>query len=132
MPLSHAGRRLLDRRRFLAHSGTGLAGVALTSLLAEQGLLAGDAKWSPAIRPEAPLAARPPHMAAKAKRILVIFCSGAVSHVDTWDYKPELVKRHGQTLPGADTLITFQGENGALAAPLWPFKPRGQAGKMTS
>jgi hypothetical protein len=129
--LSHAGRRLLDRRGFLAHAGTGLAGVALTSLLAEQRLLAADSS-TPIIRPEAPLAPRPSHFPAKAKRVLVIFCSGAVSHVDTFDFKPELVKRHGQALPGADKLITFQGEQGQLAAPLWPFKPRGQSGKMVS
>jgi hypothetical protein len=126
--LSTAGRRLLDRRRFLAHAGSGLAGVALTSLLAEQKLLAAG----PVIRPEAPLAPRPPHFAAKARRVLVIFCSGAVSHVDTFDYKPELVKRHGQPMPGADKLITFQGENGNLTAPIWKFKPRGQSGKMVS
>ena len=60
----------------------------------------------------------------------MIFCSGAVSHVDTFDYKPELVKRDGQPLPGADKLVTFQGENGNLAAPLWTFQPRGQCGKM--
>jgi hypothetical protein len=130
--LSLAGRRLLDRRGFLAHAGTGLAGVALTSLLAEDGLLAAEPKWAPVIRPEAPLAARPPQFNAKARRVLVIFCSGAVSHVDTWDYKPELLKRHGQPLPGADKLITFQGEQGSLAAPLWPFKPRGECGKMIS
>jgi hypothetical protein len=80
----------------------------------------------------APFTARPPHFAPKAKRVLVIFCSGAVSHVDSWDFKPELVKRHGQPLPGADKLITFQGEQGSLAAPLWPFKPRGKSGKMAS
>jgi hypothetical protein len=129
--LSSAGRRLLDRRGFLAHAGSGLAGVALASLLAEQDLLAAEPS-SPLIRPEAPLAARPPHFPPKAKRVLVIFCSGAVSHVDTFDYKPELLKRHGQPLPGADKLITFQGEQGQLAAPLWPFKPRGESGKMVS
>src|SRR5271154_1866864 len=129
--LSHAGRSLLDRRGFLAHAGTGLAGVALTSLLADQKLLAAE-PTGPVIRPEAPLAPRPPHFPAKAKRVLAIFCSGAVSHLDTFDYKPELVKRHGQPLPGADKLITFQGEQGQLAAPLWPFKPRGETGKMVS
>src|SRR5438477_2894465 len=101
--LTHAGRRLLDRRGFLAHAGTGLAGVALTSLLAEQRLLAAEPA-GPVIRPEAPSAPRPPHFPAKAKRVLVVFCSGAVSHVDTFDYKPELVKRDGQPLPGADKL----------------------------
>ena len=68
----------------------------------------------------------------KAKRVLVIFCSGALSHIDALDYKPELVKRHNQPLPGADKLITFQGENGNLVKPLWQFHPRGQSGKMIS
>src|SRR5438552_18069456 len=132
--LTHAGRRLLDRRDFLAHAGFGLAGVALTSLLADQGLLAAEQppKWSPTFRPEAPLAARPPHFAAKAKRVLMIFCSGALSHVDSFDHKPELIKRHGAQLPGADKLETFQGKHGALTKPLWPFRPRGQCGKMIS
>ena len=62
----------------------------------------------------------------------MIFCTGAVSHVDTFDYKPELVKRDGQPMPGSDKLITFQGENGNLVQPIWPFKPRGQCGKMVS
>ena len=125
---SHAGRHLLDRRSFLQFAGTGLGGIALASLLAadEHGPL------RPTIRPEAPLAPRPPHSAAKAKRVLMIFCSGAVSHVDTFDYKPELVKRDGQPMPGSDKLVTFQGENGNLVRPLWTFKPRGQSGKMVS
>ncbi len=131
--LSHAGRQLLNRRAFLGHAGTGLGGIALLSLLAEQGLLAAaDTPIRPVIRPEAPLAARPPHFSPKAKRVLLIFCSGAVSHVDTWDYKPQLVKRDGQPMPGAEGLVTFQGAQGNLARPLWPFRPRGQSGKMVS
>lgn len=120
---------LLDRRNFLQTAG-GLGGIALAALLHEEGLLADPIR--PSIRPEAPLAPRPPHFEARAKRVLMIFCSGAVSHVDTFDYKPELVRRHGQPMPGADRLITFQGEQGNLAAPLWRFRPRGQSGKMIS
>src|SRR5262245_11944936 len=127
-------RDLLDRRRFLADLGTGLGGVALASLLADAGQLRAEepARWSPSIRPEAPLAARPPHFEPRARQVLLIFCSGAVSHVDTFDYKPELVKRSGQPLPGGEALVTFQGAQGNLAAPLWPFRPRGQSGKMVS
>src|SRR6516165_10077469 len=115
--LSHAGRRLLDRRDFLAHAGTGLGGIALATLLADEA------------RASSP---RPPHFPPKAKRVLMIFCSGAVSHVDTFDYKPELVKRDGQPMPGADKLVTFQGAQGNLVRPLWTFRPRGQSGKMVS
>jgi len=133
--LSHAGRSLLDRRSFLGTAGAGLGGIALVSLLAEKGLLAGPDEHGPirpVIRPEAPLAARPSHFVAKARQVLMIFCSGAVSHIDSWDYKPELFKRDGQPLPGNARLVTFQGENGNLVKPLWPFKPRGQCGKMIS
>jgi hypothetical protein len=132
-PISNAGRWLLDRRSFLRYAGTGLGGIAVTSLLAEQGLLSAErSPIRPNIRPENPLAARPAHFVPKAKRALVIFCSGACSHIDAWDYKPELIKRHGQSMPGMDKLVTFQGENGNLARPLWPFRPRGQTGKMIS
>src|SRR5258707_9948744 len=131
--LSNAGRSLLDRRSFLRDAGAGLGGVALLSLLAEQRLLA-EAKIPirPAVRPEAPLAPRPAHFAPRAKQVLLIFCSGAVSHVDTWDFKRELVKRDGQPMPGSEKLVTFQGEQGNLARPQWAFKPRGQSGKMVS
>ncbi len=124
---------LTDRRAFLRDAGTGLGGIALAALLAEQGALANDrGPLRPDIRPDAPSAPRKPHFAPKAKRVLTVFCSGAVSHLDTFDYKPELVKRDGQPLPGNEKLVTFQGENGNLTKPLWKFKPRGQSGKMVS
>jgi hypothetical protein len=132
-PLSNAGRWLLNRRDFLRFGGTGLSGIALTALLAEQKLIGADhSPIKPQWSPEHPHAPRPAHFAGKAKNVLVIFCSGACSHLETWDYKPELVKRHGQPMPGLDKLITFQGENGNLTRPLWEFKPRGQSGKMIS
>src|SRR5579859_830793 len=130
--VSPAGLQLLNRRAFLQRSGLGLGGIALTALLAEQGLLRADTEHSPirpAIRPDAPTAARPPHFKARAKRVLLIFCSGACSHLDTWDYKPELIKRHGQPMPGGEKLITFQGEQGNLAMSPYEFKQRGQCGK---
>ena len=130
--LSNSGRQLLSRRDFLQWSGTGLGGIGLASLLSEQGLLASDSPIRPQIDPAKPYAARPAHFEPKAKRVLLIFCSGAISHVDTFDYKPELVKRHDTPMPGADGLVTFQGEQGNLIKPLWEFKPRGQSGKMAS
>jgi hypothetical protein len=131
--LTHAGRWLLNRRDFLRYGGTGLGGIALTVLLAQDKLLASDkSPIRPAFTPERPHAPRPPHFPPKAQSILVIFCSGALSHLDSFDYKPELVRRHGQPMPGSDKLITFQGENGNLTRPLWEFRPRGQSGKMIS
>lgn len=133
--LSQTGRALLDRRAFLGQSLGGLAGIALSHLLGSQSSLAAGGRPSPIrpiIRPQAPCAARPPHFSPRAKKVLVIFCSGAVSHVDSFDYKPELIKRNGMAMPGSDKLITFQGEQGMLTAPLYPFKPRGQSGKYVS
>ena len=134
--LSDAGRGLLNRRRFLEHSGTGLGGIALASLLADGGLLAAEEDRPPirpAIRPENPLAARPPHFPARAKRVLVLFCSGACSQLESWDYKPGLIRMDGRAMPGEkENFLTFQGENGKLVRPLYDFKPRGQSGKMIS
>lgn len=131
--LSNAGHRLLNRRDFLRHGGTGLGSIALTALLAEQRLLGNpDAPIHPDWSPERPHAPRLPHFTPKAHNILVIFCSGALSHLDTWDYKSELIRRHGEPLPGSEKLITFQGEQGALTKSHWEFRPRGQSGKMIS
>ena len=136
MNISRPANDLLNRRGFLAHTGSGLGGIALASLLAEDQLLAESATGSGPIRPEIdpanPYAARQPHFAAKAKNVVVVFVSGALSHVDTFEYKPELVKFDGKPMPGSDKLVTFQGENGNLTKPLWEFKPRGECGKMTS
>lgn len=131
-PVSNAGRWLLNRRHFLRDGGTGLGGIALLSLLAERALLGSPAPINPVWDNSAPYAPRAPHFRPRAKNVIMLFCSGALSHLDSWDYKPELSKRHGQPLPGDDKLITFQGENGALTKPLWDFRPRGQSGKMIS
>jgi len=125
--------QLVNRRHFLQLGGMGLGGVALTSLLTEQGLLAaGSGPIRPEIDAARPYAARPPHFEPRARRMLMIFCTGALSHVDSFDFKPELVKRHDTPMPGQDKLVTFQGENGNLIKPLWDFRARGQSGKMTS
>lgn len=124
---------MLDRRKFLAYGGTGLAGIALTSLLSDHQLLAEAASpIRPEIDPANPYAPRKSHFEPKAKRVLMIFCSGALSHLDSFDYKPELIKRHDTPMSGGEGLVTFQGENGNLVRPIWEFKPRGESGKWTS
>lgn len=124
---------MLSRRDFLRWGGTGLSGIALATLLGEQGLLASEnGPIRPLIDPAHPYAPRAPHLPAKAKRVLMIFCSGALSHVDSFDYKPELWKRHDTPMAGKGNFISFQGENGNLIKPQWEFKPRGQSGKMIS
>ena len=131
---------LLDRRRFLGHTGTGLGAIALAHLLGRNSLLASVTRESapgklpirPLIDPANPNAPRPPHFPPAAKNVLMIFCAGACSHLDTFDYKPDLIRFHGRPMPGADDLITFQGEQGMLTKSPWRFRPRGQTGKMIS
>jgi hypothetical protein len=131
--LSADGLRLLDRRSFLHNSMSGLAGISLAALLARDGLLAAQpGPYRPPINPSKPLAARPAPGPAKAKRVLLIFCSGACSQLETWDYKPALEKYDGKPMPGSESLRTFQSTPGALARPRYAFRPRGECGKMTS
>lgn len=126
--LSLAGRTLLDRRRFLSSNATALGSIALTNLLGLDGLLAAN---GPVIDPARPYAPRQPHFPAKAKNVVVIFCAGAVSQLETWDYKPELIKWDDKPLPGGPA-VTFQGPAGNLARPQYEFRQRGQTGKWVS
>ena len=137
--LSPQGRFLLNRRGFLGTAGLSTAGLALASMLDGDGLLADDkpqtvggkAPLRPNIDPNNPYAARKAHFDVPAKQVLVIYCPGAVSHVDTFDYKPALFKLHGQKPPGLPA-VTFEGPSGNIAKPFWNFKPRGETGKMVS
>ena len=128
LPYTSTGRGWLDRRDFLGRASTGLGAIALTSLLGGQGLLAAQ---RPTVDPTRPHAPRPSPFPAKAKNVLVIFCAGACSQLETWDYKPELIKQDGKPLKGGPP-ITFQGPSGNLARPQYEFRPRGECGKMVS
>lgn len=122
----------ISRRQLMIDSAQGLGGMALASLLAQQGWSATKSPLRPVIDPSQPFASRQSHFPAKAQRVLMIFCSGACSQLDTFDYKPELIKRHGQPMPGAENLVTFQGGQGNLTKSPWEFRPRGECGKMIS
>jgi hypothetical protein len=82
-------RSSLSRRNFLWRTGGGLGGIALAHLLGSQELLAGPYRPRPELNGGL-------HHPAKAKRIIQLFMNGGVSQVDTFDYKPELIKRHGE------------------------------------
>lgn len=126
--LSPTGRCLLQRRELFGQAASGLAGAALASLLKQDELLAGSAVQTDSSQPHAP---RHGHFEAKAKNVLVIFCAGACSQLETYDYKPELIKRDGQPFEGGPA-VTFQGPAGNLARPQYHFRPRGECGKMVS
>ncbi len=127
-PPTFLSRNLLDRRRFLAGTYNGLSAIALTNLLAQEHACAQSPRMGPAPTDSPKF----PHFKAKAKNVIVIFCSGALSQVDTFDYKPELIRQDGKPLPGNERLVSFQGQNGNLTKPLWKFRPRGESGKMIS
>src|SRR5688572_18890856 len=83
----------LSRRDFFNFAAAGIGGAALASLLARDGFAA-------AVPGEA--SDPPPHHAAKAKRVIHIVLCGGLSQVDSFDYKPELVKQHGKPLGGSE------------------------------
>lgn len=114
-------------------TGFSLGALGLAQLLAKDETtdFSGKSPIRPGIDPDKPYAPRPSHESVKAKRVLVISCPGAVSHVDTFDYKPDLYKFHGQKPPGIPE-VTFEGPTGNIAKPFWDFKPRGKSGKMIS
>ncbi len=88
----HNSNPLMNRRHFLGSTATGLGAVALTQLLSNDGLLADHRV---PIDPARPHKARKPHFPAKAKNVLVLFCAGACSQLETWDYKPDLIRLDG-------------------------------------
>ena len=128
--LSLTGRHLLSRRNFLHEATSTLSGAALASLLSRN-LHASTAHPSPQFDPGHPFAPRPAHHTPKANRVVMIFCAGAVSQLETWDYKPELIRMDGQPLKDGPP-VTFQGPSGELARPQYPFRQRGQSGKWVS
>lgn len=117
---AHCGRfeRIVNRRHFLQRAGAGFGSVALTQLLASQGLLAADAL------PDGPLAPRPVHFPAKARSVIWLFMEGAPSAADTFDPKPELTKRDGQKID----IDVFNGNPGPLMKSPFKFQQYGQSG----
>ncbi len=105
----------------LARSGMGFGGLALVQLLGSDALEA----TARAAEPLNPFVPKAPHFAPRAKRVIHLFMNGGPSHVDTFDPKPELTKRHGQELPV--NLPTERKTGAALASP-YKFSPRGQSG----
>jgi hypothetical protein len=115
--------QLLSRRHFLRRSAAGFGYLALASLLAE------EAPGSPAVAD--PLAPRPPHFPARAKRVIFLFMKGGPSHVDTFDYKPLLERDHGKPLPFAKPRVQFAPTGNLMKSP-WKFRQHGASGTWVS
>jgi hypothetical protein len=124
------------RREFFWQSGGGFAGLALTAMLSEDGFFGPAARAaSPSLALGAgdPLAARKPHFPAKAKSVICLFMYGGVSQVDTWDPKPELLRRTGQPMPNIARDIALHKRNpGTLLGSPRKFRKHGQSGVEVS
>jgi hypothetical protein len=114
----------MDRREFFSWARNGLAGAAAASLMLRDGTIQGGA----------PGEAKPtcPHFAPAAKRAIHICLCGAMSHIDTFDYKPGLIAAHGQSLKSDTRPDVFFGQVGRLKRPDWDFRQRGQSGLWVS
>ena len=113
----------LSRRQLLARCGAGIGSLALADLLAR-------AEPKASLNPLAPKKA---HFPAKAKAVIWIFVNGGPSQVDTWDYKPELIKHDGKPLPNLDKNTGFFTDSiGPLMKSPFEWKQHGECGKWAS
>ncbi len=109
-----------SRREMLMESAGGLGGIALASMLAGEKSFAGEQHVEVV------------HHPPRAKRVVQLFMSGAASHLDLYDFKPELVKRHGEPSDFGEHVEAFQNGLGPWLKPIWDFKPYGESGKLLS
>lgn len=115
-----------SRRELLQSAGCGAGLLGLATLLAEDPVVAAPPSADP-------LAARPAHFPGRAKSMIWLFINGGPSQVDTWDYKPELASREGQTLAGFDRFTGFFADAvGGLMKSPFRFARHGQCGKWVS
>ncbi|MBE2286659.1 MAG: DUF1501 domain-containing protein [Prosthecobacter sp.] len=100
-----------SRRQFLETAAGGIGGLALTTLLAR---------------------GAQPHHAARASRVIQIFCPGGMSQVDTFDHKPELIRRAGKPFDPDGKLQFFASKPGNCQPGWWPFRQHGECGRWMS
>ena len=121
---------MIDRRQFLRDFGGGLGGLALAHLLGRDGLLAAEGGEPGASLPPARNGGL--HHPARATRVVQLFMSGAASQCDTFDYKPELIRRHGQPFDPGGKVELFQSSPGAVMQSPWSWRQHGACGKYVS
>ncbi len=126
--MSHSS---IHRRTFLGSGGVALGSAALTSLFAGTANAATGASRGPA-------AAIPglPHFAGRAKRVIFLCMAGGPSHLETLDYKPGLVKHHGEPMPESITrnqpVAQLQGQTLTAHRPMIGFRKCGESGQQIS
>ncbi len=112
----------VSRRDFLGNLAGGLSGIALVDLLATDGALKAAATSD----------LPPRHHRPGTQRVIQIFLQGGLSQVDSFDYKPDLIRHHGQELPASEKPDVFGSKIGLLHAPHWTFRQRGESGLWIS
>src|SRR4051812_13187510 len=121
------------RREFLWEAGAGFTGLALAGLLDRDGFFAARANAATAAGPSAnPLAPRKPHFRPRARSVIFLYMYGGPSHVDTFDYKPELYKLDGKTIQVKTFGRSGRKNQGRVVGPKWRFKRYGRCGKWVS
>lgn len=119
------------RRNWLSRAGLGFGQVGLTALLAENGLLQSGEFRRQATA--SPLSVRPGHLTPRVKSIIWLFMNGGPSHIDTWDYKPQLAKHDGEELQGFDKETGFFPKSiGPLMRSPFSFAQHGESGTWVS
>jgi hypothetical protein len=123
------------RREMLWESGAGFGSVALTGMLSGSGYFhssALGADGSDALKASNPMATKPAHHEPKAKAVIFLFMYGGPSHMDTFDYKPDLYPLDGKTIDVKTFGRGGHKKGGRVVGPKWKFKHYGESGKMIS
>ena len=123
--MNEIGNAHLSRRAMLQQSSLGFGGMALAALLHDSVSASATANQID------PLAARLPHHAPRAKRIIFLFMHGGPSHVDLFDFKPELNARDDQPLPISKPRVQFAETSSIMGSP-WKFQQHGESGAWVS
>lgn len=118
----------IPRRHWLNWSARGLGATAAWMLLGTE-----YARSQSPSSADAPSTTYPSDIAKpKAKRAIQICLVGGLSHLDSWDYKPQLIASHGQSLQTSEKPDIFFGQMGLLRKPDWEFHQRGESGMWVS
>jgi len=110
-----------SRRDFLRRASGGFGALALAGMWDEAQAALSD-----------PLAAGKGHFPAKADRVIFLYSTGGVSHVDTFDHKPQLIRDHGKSITASRWLNKSGSYERFLIKPRWDFRPYGQSGTRVS
>jgi len=117
---------MTSRREFLQTASGGFGALALAGMLAEQSSATDSAVASD------PLSARPGHFSPRADRVIFLYSTGGVSQVDTFDYKPQLVRDHGKSITASRWLNKPGAFERFLIKPRWGFNQYGESGTWVS